>query len=47
MKLDGEGNIKPLLAEEYTRSVDDLVHLPGTDDAAKFADGTPYRETPW
>lgn len=41
VKLDGEGNIKPLLAEEYTRSVDDLVYTFQLDDAAKFADGTP------
>ncbi|MDF1490155.1 ABC transporter substrate-binding protein [Tessaracoccus caeni] len=41
VKLDGEGNIKPLLAEEWTRSVDNLVYTFQLDDAAKFADGTP------
>jgi len=41
VKLDSEGNIRPLLAEEWSLSTDMLVYTFQLDSAAKFADGTP------
>lgn len=41
VKLDSEGSLKPLLAEEWSLSTDMLVYTFRLDDAATFADGTP------
>jgi len=41
VKLDGDGNIRPLLAKEWTVSNDGLTYVFTLQPGATFADGTP------